>query len=452
MPLTARAVLKQIYYPLFALLGAALVYFFPPHLDFSTQTLVSVGVVALFLALVERPANAAGISTAPMTAIIGASVILFGWWALVLVAIGWAAVHIRVKGGGLWKLFKAWAGQVGLSFIAIYCMMAVWSRAEHLSLGFSKATASAMAMLAIIFVGMLYHTLNSLFASCALLISGQRIDPSRLAGVGLLAAVYAYILVAVYHFGGIIGASLFYVFVGQERMIQGVLGLTTQLQQLYRARSQARTLVSDLMRFTDIEQGRFAEEVQTLAQDMANQLGLLKELVSTIGLAAELHEIGKARLPAKVRGTAKSNGNGNGHDQGTENGRVPLTPQEVAQLKTYPRAGALMVREADALLPTEIAYWIECHDEHFDGSGYPRGLKGEEIPLPSRIIAVAREFVRLTIGSTGDFESQREAALANIRERSGTQFDPKLVKVLEDLAVTYAGLRGRSTYARYAAQ
>lgn len=95
-----------------------------------------------------------------------------------------------------------------------------------------------------------------------------------------------------------------------------------------------------------------------------------------------------------------------------------------------------MVRQADALLPGEIAFWIECHDEHFDGSGFPRGLRGDDIPLPSRIIAVAREFVRLTIGANGEYETQKASALASIRERSGTFYDPKLVQLLEATVTT----------------
>jgi response regulator RpfG family c-di-GMP phosphodiesterase len=94
------------------------------------------------------------------------------------------------------------------------------------------------------------------------------------------------------------------------------------------------------------------------------------------------------------------------------------------------------VRQADALLPKEIAYWIECQDEHFDGTGFPRGLKGEEIPLPSRIIAVAREFVRLTISSDGSDETKTDSALRSLRSQSGTLYDPSLVGSLEKLATS----------------
>jgi response regulator RpfG family c-di-GMP phosphodiesterase len=140
-------------------------------------------------------------------------------------------------------------------------------------------------------------------------------------------------------------------------------------------------------------------------------------------------------MAAKVR--AHGNGHRNGgtyeHDAPDEDGHQELTPQEIAELRTYPRAGALIVRQADALLPKEIAYWIECQDEHFDGTGFPRGLKGEEIPLPSRIIAVAREYVRLTIGSDGSYQTQTDAALRSLRSQSGTLYDPSLVGSLEQL-------------------
>jgi len=448
--LTARAVLWQIYYPLLALCGVALLFLFPPSLDRSTATLIAVGVVALFLALVERPTKAAGTAAAPVVAIITASTVLFGWWALVLSAIAWTAVHLRMGSEGRthWQRVRSLFAQLGQTTIAVYCMQWFLARVSQFSGHQSSQIVAIVTLFAVVTAGMIYQSINNVCWSAAYTLLGEKQPPLRFVNIGLIAAVYAYILVAVYHFGGLLGAALFYVFVGQDRMVRGVMGLTAQLQQLYHARAQARTLVGHLMRFTDVEQGRFATEVQSLSQRIAEALGLPKDEIATIGLAAELHEIGKARLPAKVRVSGNGNGSESSHVADTDhtNGHLDLTPTEAAQLRMYPRAGALMVRQADALLPQEIAYWIECHGEHFDGSGYPRGLKGEAIPLASRIIAVAREFVRLTMGANGNYETQKDAALASIRERSGTLYDPRLVQITEELLDPSRALQSASRH------
>jgi response regulator RpfG family c-di-GMP phosphodiesterase len=193
------------------------------------------------------------------------------------------------------------------------------------------------------------------------------------------------------------------------------LGITLQLHRLEKARDQAYGLVRDLIRLTDVENVEFSSEVQNIAQMMGRRLGMSKKDVDLLGLAAELHEMGKSRIPARVRTGSH------------------LNPKEIAQRNTYTRWGGLMVRAADALLPGQIADWIEFHGEHYDGSGYPRGLKGDDIPAASRIIAVAREYVRLLTGYDGAQIVDKEKALALLRESSGTLYDPRMVKLLNDI-------------------
>jgi response regulator RpfG family c-di-GMP phosphodiesterase len=134
-----------------------------------------------------------------------------------------------------------------------------------------------------------------------------------------------------------------------------------------------------------------------------------------VGLAAELHGIGKCRIPFRVRTN------------------VGLTPAEVLQYMSYPRIGAVMVRSSDALLPREIADWIEFHREHFDGAGGPRGLRGDAIPLASRIIAIARAYVAMLTGYDGTETVNKETALARLNAGGGALYDPGLVDLLENL-------------------
>jgi putative two-component system response regulator len=92
-----------------------------------------------------------------------------------------------------------------------------------------------------------------------------------------------------------------------------------------------------------------------------------------------------------------------------------------------------MIRAADAVMPSRIADWIEFQGEHYDGTGYPRGLSAEDIPLASRIIAVARDYIRLLTGYDGVQALDKEKALALLREGSGTLYDPRVVTLLYEL-------------------
>ena len=88
--MTWSAIAIRSYYGALAICGAVLVYFLRPHFDTTTTTLVAVGIVGLFLLFAEHPTKAAGVTAAPLTAIIAASMVLFGWWSLPLAAIAWA--------------------------------------------------------------------------------------------------------------------------------------------------------------------------------------------------------------------------------------------------------------------------------------------------------------------------------------------------------------------------
>jgi len=106
--------------------------------------------------------------------------------------------------------------------------------------------------------------------------------------------------------------------------------------------------------------------------------------------------------------------------------KAKLTKKEFEQIKRIPIRGAALLRSIGSLKP--VIPIILHHREHYDGRGYPRGLKGEEIPIGARIVAVADSFLAMISHRLYRKRLNVEEALKEIRENSGTQFDPKVVE------------------------
>jgi HD-GYP domain-containing protein (c-di-GMP phosphodiesterase class II) len=414
-----RGIASHVYAYALAAVSIALFYLFPPHFDFHLGVVVPVAIVAVFLVFMERPVKTPATTVAPLTAILSASGVVFGAWIIVLAVVAWVTVRLRIvtSEGGKWldMITPILLGQTATAIISSYAVLGTWSLISRAISVTPHAFVNLVALFGIVGVGLAWQTANNLTAYFYYLLNGRPFIITQLLRTGIVASIYAYLLVATYKFGGLLATTIFYVVVAQIKVAQDVLGITTQLHKLDKANDQARGLVRDLVRLTDTETVEFASEVQNISQMMGRHLGMSKRDIDLLGLAAELHEIGKSRIPARIRSG------------------IALNPKELAQKKTYTRWGGLMIRAADALLPGQIADWIEFHGEHFDGTGYPRGLKGEDIPLPSRIIAVARDYVRFLTGYDGAESVDKEKALTLLRASSGTLYDPRLVSLLHEL-------------------
>src|SRR5437660_4826170 len=141
---------------------------------------------------------------------------------------------------------------------------------------------------------------------------------------------------------------------------------------------------------------------------MARRIGLDKERLSVLRLAALLHDIGKLAVPPAV--LLKSG---------------PLTDVELDQVRRHPAAGVRMLRSLGA--PREILSSVLHHHERWDGGGYPRGRAGEAIPLEARILTIADSFDAMT--STRPYRAPKtpDEALDELETCAGSQFDPELV-------------------------
>jgi len=128
---------------------------------------------------------------------------------------------------------------------------------------------------------------------------------------------------------------------------------------------------------------------------------------------AILHDIGKIGIPETILRK-----------------KSPLTQEEMEQIKAHAEIGANIVQSLNFLPEGEKV--ILHHHEWFDGSGYPNGLRGNDIPLFSRIIAIADAFDSMTSASEHREPLSTEAALEKLKESAGKQFDPELVKMFAE--------------------
>jgi PAS domain S-box-containing protein/putative nucleotidyltransferase with HDIG domain len=161
---------------------------------------------------------------------------------------------------------------------------------------------------------------------------------------------------------------------------------------------------------------RHTERVTEMTVRLARELGMSEEEIVHVRRGALLHDIGKIGVPDSI---LKKPG--------------PLTPQEWEIMRNHPRAAFEMLYPIAFLRPAlDIPY---CHHERWDGSGYPRGLKGGQIPLAARIFALADVWDAIQ-ASDRPYRSSlpKDRACEHIRSLSGTHLDPEVVEVFQRLS------------------
>lgn len=161
---------------------------------------------------------------------------------------------------------------------------------------------------------------------------------------------------------------------------------------------------------------------------LASKMGLSDEALEEIETAGLLHDIGKIGIPQKI--LCKND---------------KLTDEEFEIMKGHAASGEQMVRSVKKL--HAVATWLKAHHERWDGKGYPAGLKGTEIPLFARIIALADTYDAMT--STRPYRKAlpHEVAIQEIKRCSGIQFDPELAELfVENEAEINAAKENPETY------
>jgi putative two-component system response regulator len=164
---------------------------------------------------------------------------------------------------------------------------------------------------------------------------------------------------------------------------------------------------------TDAGPDRHVSRIARIASCLGSHLELDDERVLLLRTAAPLHDIGQIATPAEILHKPD-----------------PLTPEERAVMERHPEAGHRILAEGEGDLLEMAARIALSHHEWFDGSGYPLGLAGEEIPIEGRIVAVADVLDALLSDRPYRPAMSVEEATATIAAERGTHFDPKVVDVL----------------------
>lgn len=175
-------------------------------------------------------------------------------------------------------------------------------------------------------------------------------------------------------------------------------------------RSSIIRLLLSMLHEKSAETQEHSDRMANDCRRIAKYLRLSDETVDDLILLSMLHDIGKIGIPDSIL-----------------NKPAALTPEERLIINTHPEIGYRIAQTVPEL--KQVAGYILAHHERWDGAGYPKGLRGEEIPIASRIISVVDVYDVMITGRNYQAARTKENALAELKRCAGTQFDPNIVEV-----------------------
>lgn len=202
---------------------------------------------------------------------------------------------------------------------------------------------------------------------------------------------------------------------GRDRSLLSVLkeaddnSYKQKLEQQKCIKSSILSILKTSSSTKSIESEEYTERVALNAVRVGKEMGLDSAAILELKIAGEIYDIGKIAINGEVL-----------EKQGK------LTDEEFEILKTHAEKGYHLVKASNGF--RSIADGVLCHHERWDGKGYPLGLKGEEIPLISRIISVVDAYDVMTNGRVYRKAITQEEAIKELRQCAGTQFDPNVVE------------------------
>ena len=193
--------------------------------------------------------------------------------------------------------------------------------------------------------------------------------------------------------------------------------LSEAVSRLQRSEQELRThqeetvkRLSSIAELRDLETGRHLERMSSYCALISERFDFDRERIELMRIASPMHDVGKIGIPDNILLKPST-----------------LTPEEREVMQQHTEIGYRILSGSDAELLTLAAVLAWTHHERFDGSGYPRGLVGEEIPLEGRIAAVADVFDALTSDRIYRPAFNVEEAVSMMRDQRGAHFDPEVL-------------------------
>ena len=199
----------------------------------------------------------------------------------------------------------------------------------------------------------------------------------------------------------------------QENLEKKVIEQTEEIRQVYMG---AITSLAKALETRDKYTDGHSKRVTDYSLAISKKLSLLEKDIEKIRLAALLHDIGKIGIKEEIL-----------HKSGS------LTSEEYRHISEHPNIAVEILKMI--IKDEEIIKIIKHHHERFDGKGVPDGLKGDEIPIGSRIIAVSDTYDAMTSNRPYRSFLCHEDAIAEIKRCAGTQFDPKIVNSFLEIKI-----------------
>jgi len=200
-----------------------------------------------------------------------------------------------------------------------------------------------------------------------------------------------------------------------ELLQRAMAELERAMKELERSYDITLEALGDALDLKDAETEGHSKRVTAFTMTIARAMELPQDRVRVIARGAFLHDVGKMAIPDAIL---------------RKPGR--LTPEEQMVMRDHASYGYQMLRKIPFL--HEAANIVYTHQERYDGTGYPRGLKGEQIPLGARIFAVADTFDAITSDRPYRAAQSISAARREIKKHAGLQFDPNVVETFMSIS------------------
>ena len=288
--------------------------------------------------------------------------------------------------------------------------------------GATPSSLSILVRTAAVVAPVYFFVNTALVAGAIGLSTRQRVDrvwhrnflwsaPSYLVGAALAAVATAASARGWFGWLALLAVPLYLVFRSYHTV---VARLREEQEQTHRAMEVQLATIEALALAIEAKAGCTPEHIRSIqryAALLAEASGLSDEDVQAVRTAALLHDIGNMAVPEHILSKPDA-----------------LTPEEFERVKIHTRVGADILRDVPFGAP--VAELVLCHHERWDGLGYPAGLRGEDIPLGARILAIADCYSTLQADRPYRPARSESEAIGVLREYAGTAFDPALVDLL----------------------